>query len=71
MEEILSYLLGGVVTILSGDRVYQSVRARRNGNGPATKADMKDLNGRIDNLAKTVNSLAIEVEYHKGQHHGL
>ena len=61
---VIEYLLTAAVTVLTGDRVYQGIRARRNGATPATKADMKELHTKMDGLGS-------QLEFHLGYHDGL
>lgn len=66
MEDIISYLLAAVVTVLTGDRVYQGVRARQHGNpnGFATKSDILRLEKKLDGLGE-------QFQRHLGYHEGL
>lgn len=68
MEEIVSYLLAAIVTVLSGDRVYQGVRNRRNGTAPATRADMNEVKSSVEALSGAFQN---HLGYHEGLKDGL
>jgi len=71
MEEMISYLLAAIVTVLSGDRVYQGIRNRRSngtpgppGNPGITQKDIQGIYQRLDNLNA-------KLDRHLGYHEGL
>lgn len=75
MEPTLTNLLLAVVTALTtalgGERVYQGMRAKRNGYGPLTRTDLKRMEDSLGKLTTSVDTLAIRFERHVGQHEGL
>ena len=68
---VITSILTALVATLTGERAYQFVRLRRNGNGTATKADIKGLHKRLDILDENFDQLSQQVQRHLGYHEGL
>ena len=68
MEPTLTNLLLAVVTALTtalgGERVYQGMRAKRNGSTAITRKEWAVLMGKVDTLIEWS-------KFHQGQHQGL
>tara|TARA_Y100000310_G_scaffold216017_1_gene216978 strand:- start:495 stop:719 length:225 start_codon:yes stop_codon:yes gene_type:complete len=60
---LLEILTGVLVALLGGDRLIQGVRARRNGNAPATRRD-------VEKIRAVVTQLQLDMEGHLSYHKG-
>lgn len=72
MEQALIALIGAFTALLGGDRLYQTVRQRRqNSNGAITKEDITSICTRLDGVSTKIETLNSRMERHLGYHEGI